>query len=74
MFELKNWIPSRPVAFAIILCTAMFLGDLLSGGLRNPVAIVFYSFLPSVLWMMANEQRRDREAICDLRKRLDRLQ
>jgi hypothetical protein len=52
----------------------MFLGDLLSGGLRNPVAIVFYSFLPSVLWMMANEQRRDREAICDLRKRLDRLQ
>jgi len=73
MFEFKNWIPTRAVAFAIILCTAMLIGDLLCGGFSNPVALVFYSFLPAVLWMMANEQCRDRQAIRDLGNRLDQL-
>ena len=73
MFDLKGWKPSRPVVFAMFLCWAMLAGHVLFGE-TNPFAPQFYSFLPAVFWMMAEQQRRHAEAIRALRARIDSLE
>lgn len=73
MTNLRQWIPPGPVAFAMILCTAMMAGELYSGDTQNPASLVFYSFLPAVLWMLANQQKRNTTEIRNLRARLDQL-
>ncbi len=71
MPDLRQWIPPGPIAFAMILCTAMVAGEIFSGDTQNPASLVFYSFLPAVLWMLANQQRRNASEIRNLRARLD---
>ncbi len=71
MPDLRQWIPPGPIAFAMILCTAMVAGEIFSGDTQNPASLVFYSFLPAVLWMLANQQRRNATEIRNLRARLD---
>ena len=69
-----SWKPSGAVVFATILCLLMLGGEVVSTGCPNPMALVFYCFLPAALWMMANEQRRDARAIDELTARLDQLE
>lgn len=64
---------ARPIVFAWLLCLAMLVGEIAGGG-WNPVSVVFYSFLPAVLWMMADQQKRDARAITDLQARIAQLQ
>lgn len=70
--------PSRPVAFMTVLCLVMLVGEFVgamvfSGG-GNPMAIVFYCFLPVPLWMIADKQKRDALAIAELEARIERLE
>jgi len=58
----------------MLLCLLMLGGDIVSGGRLNPMAVVFYCFLPAALWMMANEQKRNAQAISDLNARIDQLE
>lgn len=69
-----NRLPSRPVAFAAVLCLLMLGGDLLSGTTRNPMALVFYCFLPVALWMIVDEQKRSTRTIASLEARMARLE
>lgn len=69
-----DWKPPKPVIFAWLLCLLMWGGDLAAGGSSNPLALVFYSFLPAALWMIAADSKRNAEAIIDLEARLDRLE
>jgi len=69
-----SWKPPGPVAFAMILCFAMLIGDLYFGRGKNPMALVFYTSLPSVFWMMAELQRRDAQAIRELSARVEQLE
>ena len=73
MGELRNWIPPGPVAFALVLCITMLVSELYDGS-GTTASLVFYSFLPAVLWMMAIQQKRDAGAIRDLQTRLAQLQ
>jgi hypothetical protein len=73
MFALSNWKP-RPAAFATILCWTMLVGDVYSGNTRNPVATLFYSFLPAVFWIMEGMRKRDAQQIRELNARLERLE
>jgi hypothetical protein len=58
----------------MLLCLLMLGGDIVSGGRQNPMALVFYCFLPAVLWMIANEQKRAAQVISGLNARLDQLE
>lgn len=70
----SDWRPARPVALAMVLCLLMLGGDIFSGGRQNPMAVVFYCFLPAVLWMIAGEQNRTAQAINPLKARVDQLE
>lgn len=61
------WKPSKPVVFAWLLCMLMLGGEIVSGGAGNPMALVFYCFLPAALWMIAQE-------INGLKARVDQLE
>lgn len=74
MHSSSKWIPSGPIAFAFILSIMMLAGDVFSGEGKNPVALIYYSFLPAVLWMISNEQKRDAQTIVELRGKLERLE
>lgn len=74
MHKSNDWRPAKPVAFATVLCLLMLGGDIVSGGLQNPMAVVFYCFLPAVLWMIAAEQKRASQAISALQARVDQLE
>lgn len=63
-----------PVIFAMLLCLLMLGGDMVSGGRQNPMALVFYCFLPAVLWMIADEQKRAAQTISRLKARIDQLE
>jgi len=69
-----DWKPPKPVIFAWLLCLLMWAGDLAAGGSSNPLALVFYSFLPAALWMIAADGQRNERTIADLEARLDRLE
>ncbi len=70
----SDWRPAKPVVFAMLLCLLMLGGDMVSGGRQNPMALVFYCFLPAVLWMIADEQKRAAQAISGLKARIDQLE
>lgn len=70
----SDWQTSRPVAFASILCMLMLGGEIVSGDAWNPMALVFYCFLPAALWMISRDQKRDAGAIDGLRARIDDLE
>lgn len=74
MYGSSDWRPAKPVAFAAVLCLLMLGGDIVSGGRQNPMAVVFYCFLPAVLWMIAAEQKRASQAISALQARVDQLE
>lgn len=69
-----DWKPSKPVAFAWLLCMLMLGGEIGSGGSGNPMAAVFYCSLPVALWMIAEEQKRDAREIRGLKARVDQLE
>lgn len=52
----------------------MLGGEIVSGGARNPMMLVFYCFLPAALWMMAQERKRDAQEIRGLKARVDQLE
>ncbi|MFM7151443.1 MAG: hypothetical protein ACKO23_16525 [Gemmataceae bacterium] len=70
----SEWKPPAAVVFGTILCLLMLGGEGVTNGCQNPMALVFYCFLPVVLWMMANEQKRNVQAISELNARLDQLE
>lgn len=74
MHTSNDWKPPRPVAFASILCLLMLGGETVFGGSRNPMAVVFYSFLPAALWMICQERKRDAQEISGLKARVDQLE
>lgn len=74
MHKSSDWRPAKPVVFATLLCLLMLGGDIVSGGRQNPMAVVFYCFLPAVLWMIANEQKRAAQSISGLKGRIDQLE
>lgn len=74
MHASPDWKPSKPVAFAWLLCMLMLGGEIVSGGSGNPMAAVFYCFLPVALWMIAQMQNRDAQEIRELKARVDRLE
>ena len=43
------WKPSKAVVFAWLLCMLMLGGEFLAGEVGNPMALVFYCFLPAAL-------------------------
>lgn len=74
MHATSDWKPSQPVAFAWVLCILMLGGELVSGGPRNPMALVFYCFLPAALWMIAHDQRRYARELNRLSARVAQLE
>ena len=74
MASSTQWRLPKPVAFASLLGLLMVVGETVSGGGYNPMSVVFYCFLPAVLWMIVNDQNRDKEAITELRGRIDRVE
>lgn len=70
----SDWKAPKPVLFAWLLCLMMLGGEIAFGGSDNPLALVFYSFLPAALWMIAADSKRNAETITDLEARLDRLE
>ncbi len=74
MHKSSDWRPAKPVVFATLLCLLMLGGDIVSGGRQNPMAVVFYCFLPAVLWMITAEQKRASQAISALQARVDQLE
>jgi len=61
-----------------VLCLVMlvgeFVGEVVFSGGGNPMAIVFYCFLPVPLWMIADKQKRDAMAIAELEARIGELE
>lgn len=74
MHTSNDWTPSKPVAFAWLLCVLMLGGEIVSGAYQNPMAIAFYSFLPAALWMISQERKRDAQTIIELKARVDQLE
>jgi len=68
------WKPSKAGVFAWLLCMLMLGGEPLAGEVGNPMALVFYCFLPAALWMIALEQQRDAREIAALKARVDQLE
>ena len=68
------WRIPKPVAFASLLGLLMLVGEAVSREAGNPLSLIFYCFLPAVLWMIVNDQNRDKEAIAELRGRIDRVE
>lgn len=73
MLGSSDWKPPKTVAFATLLCLLMLGGELVSGS-KNPMSLVFYCFLPAVIWMIANGQNRNAEVIAELKTQVDRLE
>ena len=69
----SNWKPPKTVAFASLLCMLMLGGEIFSGS-KNPLSLVFYCFLPAVIWMIVNGQNRNAELIEELKTKVDRLE
>lgn len=65
---------ANPVAFASVLCVLMLGGELIAGRTQNPMALVFYCFLPAAFWMIVQDQRRDAQAITELEARILRFE
>ena len=65
---------SKPVVFASLLCLLMLGGEIVSGSARNPMALVFYCFLPVALWMIAEEWKRVAQELSGLKARVDQLE
>jgi len=57
MHESNNWKPPKSVVFGWLLCLLMLSGEIASGT-KNPMSLVFYCFIPAVLWMIANDHKR----------------
>ncbi|MFM8891504.1 MAG: hypothetical protein ACKOTB_07755 [Planctomycetia bacterium] len=74
MASSTEWTIPKPVAFALVLGLLMMVGETVSGGGGNPLSVGFYCFLPAALWMIVNDQNRDKEAIAELRTRIRRLE
>lgn len=74
MHTSNDWTPPKPVVFAWLLCVLMLGGEIVCGGSQNPMAGVFYSFLPAALWMISQERKRDAQEISELKARVDHLE
>jgi hypothetical protein len=57
----------------MLLCLLMLGGEIIPGS-ANPMALVFYCFLPAVLWMITRAQTRAAQAISQLKARIDGLE
>lgn len=71
---LNKWTAPKSVDFAWVLCVLMVGGEIVSRGSQNPMAVVFYSFLPAALWMIAQEQKRNAQEISELKARVDQIE
>ena len=69
-----SWKCPRPVAYAWSLRLPMVFGGVLQGAVQQTIGLVFYTFLPVVLWMIIDERKRDAGTIDVLRARIDRLE
>ena len=69
----NNGMTYSVIAFAFVLCLAMLAGEIYSGN-KNPVALVFYTFLPTVFGMIANEQKSKTGMVRDLQIRIEKLE
>jgi len=74
MHQTSDWKPSQPVAFAWVLCLLMLGGEIVSGGPRNPMALVFYCFLPAALWMISHDRNRAARELERLNARVAQLE
>jgi len=70
----SDWKAPKPVVFAWLLCLMMLGGEIAAAGSTNPMALVFYCFLPAALWMIAADAKRSARTIADLEARIDRLE
>jgi hypothetical protein len=52
----------------------LMLGGEIFSGSKNPLSLVFYCFLPAVIWMIVNGQNRNAELIEELKTKVDRLE
>lgn len=66
----------RPVAFAVVLCLGMLVGDGCEQflGWHNPLSLVFYTFLPVVFWQIVEEHKRHSRIIRSLEARIESLE
>jgi hypothetical protein len=69
----NEWIPPKPVIFAALLCLLMLVGEIFSDW-RSSTSLVFYSFLPAVIWMIFIRMKRNTEVITELKAQVDRLE
>jgi hypothetical protein len=51
----------------------MLSGEIASGT-KNPMSLVFYCFIPAVLWMIANDHKRKAKLMIDIKARVDQLE
>lgn len=66
----------RPVAFAVVLCLGMLVGDGCEVflGWHNPLSLMFYTSLPVVFWQIVEEHKRHSRNIRSLEARIERLE
>ncbi|MFM8577988.1 MAG: hypothetical protein ACKOCN_04205, partial [Planctomycetaceae bacterium] len=66
----------RPVAFAVVLCLGMLVGDVCEEflGWHNPLSLMFYTSLPVVFWQIVEEHKRHSRNIRSLEARIEGLE
>ena len=69
----NEWIPPKPVIFAALLFLLMLVGETFSDW-SSSLSLVFYSFLPAVIWMIFISLKRNTEVITELKVQVDRLE